>query len=613
MDINFKKQIEDDIRLIKEQYIYLDDKLSDDEYAFNYWILNKLYNIDEEIIPNYVTDINDKGIDCYVHYEDTKELFLIQNKYYSTGTAVSRNDVSDFLYTPLRVLLKGNYKKSPELQKIFDRAITDSEYKIYLHFYVTNDYSSMDIDTLFDEFQIENEKIQANILVKYNNIDEIRTIYYGDRFTNKKHFTAKLPTRRSGTSLDVRPEEYDLKWMIDLRYVLVNVVDLYSIYKEAVKNNYELFEENIREYLGTQGVNNGIIKTLKSKTDRENFFYYNNGITIICEKCDTLKGTEASGDSKNLYGFKLVNPQIVNGCQTVNSIAEVLSHYSDDRLKVEFDKTFVLVKVFVFDEKTKQTHGQLDVNIVKYTNSQNGINEKAFASKKNYFLNIQTEFKNRGMLLLVKPSDKNKFKTEFEDANKLAQINVKSKNLYDFFDLEYRNISSSMIQLEKMLKVLLAFIQDGHAAFVKGSSVLKPNSPMYKDFSLNIENYLTIDNMVRLFMMYNKAETEKKKNDNRHPIPYYLLSFIGYSFKGKNFNEINEKLDKLFSNKAVFLEVYNFYKTITNLYSKEYSKDKQADYNVMIKQEINMSIFEHCLDIAKQFNYSDSIKWFVES
>lgn len=613
MDINFKKQIEDDIRLIKEQYIYLDDKLSDDEYAFNYWILNKLYNIDEEIIPNYVTDINDKGIDCYVHYEDTKELFLIQNKYYSTGTAVSRNDVSDFLYTPLRVLLKGNYKKSPELQKIFDRAITDSEYKIYLHFYVTNDYSNMDIDTLFDEFQIENEKIQANILVKYNNIDEIRTIYYGDRFTNKKHFTAKLPTRRSGTSLDVRPEEYDLKWMIDLRYVLVNVVDLYSIYKEAVKNNYELFEENIREYLGTQGVNNGIIKTLKSKTDRENFFYYNNGITIICEKCDTLKGTEASGDSKNLYGFKLVNPQIVNGCQTVNSIAEVLSHYSDDRLKVEFDKTFVLVKVFVFDEKTKQTHGQLDVNIVKYTNSQNGINEKAFASKKNYFLNIQTEFKNRGMLLLVKPSDKNKFKTEFEDANKLAQINVKSKNLYDFFDLEYRNISSSMIQLEKMLKVLLAFIQDGHAAFVKGSSVLKPNSPMYKDFSLNIENYLTIDNMVRLFMMYNKAETEKKKNDNRHPIPYYLLSFIGYSFKGKNFNEINEKLDKLFSNKAVFLEVYNFYKTITNLYSKEYSKDKQADYNVMIKQEINMSIFEHCLDIAKQFNYSDSIKWFVES
>lgn len=136
----------------------MDDKLSNDEYAFNYWILNKIYNIDEEIIPNYVTDINDKGIDCYVHYEDTKELYLIQNKYYSASTVVSRNDVSDFLYTPLKILLKGNYKKSSELQKIFDRAITDSEYKIYLHFYITNDYTSMDIETLFDEFQINDKK-----------------------------------------------------------------------------------------------------------------------------------------------------------------------------------------------------------------------------------------------------------------------------------------------------------------------------------------------------------------------------------------------------------------------------------------------------------------------
>ncbi len=159
MDINFKKQIDDDIKLIKEQYAYLDDKLQSDEYAFNYWILNKIYNIDEELIPNYITDNNDKGIDCFVHYEDTKELFLIQNKYYSAGVALSRDQVSDFLYTPLRVLLKGVYKRSPELQRIFDRAITDSEYKIYMHFYITNDYTSGDITTLFNDFYIDNERI----------------------------------------------------------------------------------------------------------------------------------------------------------------------------------------------------------------------------------------------------------------------------------------------------------------------------------------------------------------------------------------------------------------------------------------------------------------------
>lgn len=114
-----------------------------------------------------------------------------------------------------------------------------------------------------------------------------------------------MPTRRAATSLDVRPDDYELEWMIDLRYVLVNVVDIYEIYKQAIEKNYELFEENIREYLGTQGINNGIIKTLKDSVDRANFFYYNNGITIICEKCETIKGTDVDKDGKIFMDLNL--------------------------------------------------------------------------------------------------------------------------------------------------------------------------------------------------------------------------------------------------------------------------------------------------------------------
>ena len=173
------------------------------------------------------------------------------------------------------------------------------------------------------------EKIKAFVGVKYYKLSDISRIYFGDRFTNKIPFTTELTTRVSATSLDVRPKDYKLDWMIDLRFVMVNVADLYLLYKKAIEKNYELFEENVREFLGTQGINNGIIKTLKSTTDRENFFYYNNGITLICEKCETLRGTEASKgyrESRNQYGFRLTNPQVVNGCQTINSIAEVLSH-----------------------------------------------------------------------------------------------------------------------------------------------------------------------------------------------------------------------------------------------------------------------------------------------
>ena len=133
---DFREQIKEDIQLIQKEYGYIDDKIQRDEYAFNYWVLSRLYSLDEEIISSYVTDVQDKGIDCFVHYEDTKELYIIQNKYYNDSTNVDRNDVADFLNSPLSILMSGNYKRSEELQRIFDRVHSDSEYKIWLHFYV---------------------------------------------------------------------------------------------------------------------------------------------------------------------------------------------------------------------------------------------------------------------------------------------------------------------------------------------------------------------------------------------------------------------------------------------------------------------------------------------
>ena len=84
--------------------------------------------MDEEIISSYVTDVQDKGIDCFVHYEDTKEL-----KYYNDSTNVDRNDVADFLNSPLSILMSGNYKRSEELQRIFDRVHSNIEYHLQLN------------------------------------------------------------------------------------------------------------------------------------------------------------------------------------------------------------------------------------------------------------------------------------------------------------------------------------------------------------------------------------------------------------------------------------------------------------------------------------------------
>lgn len=94
---NFKKQIEEDIKEYQTNNSYITN-ICKDEWAFNYWVLDKLFYEDEELIEEKIIDYHDLGIDAYEIYEDTKEIYLIQNKYYGTSTSISAEYVkNDFL------------------------------------------------------------------------------------------------------------------------------------------------------------------------------------------------------------------------------------------------------------------------------------------------------------------------------------------------------------------------------------------------------------------------------------------------------------------------------------------------------------------------------------
>ena len=56
----------------------------------------------------------------------------------------------------------------------------------------------------------------------------------------------------SATSLDVRPKDYGLDWMIDLRFIMVNVADLYILYKDAIKHEFR-FLYGIDGFMGFTG------------------------------------------------------------------------------------------------------------------------------------------------------------------------------------------------------------------------------------------------------------------------------------------------------------------------------------------------------------------------
>lgn len=586
----FKEQIKEDIKLIQSEYSKNNPLLNRDDYAFNYWVLTKLYNIDEEIVEDYITEYSDDGCDCYCFFEESKELYIIQNKYYGENTKLQEQYVvKDFLYRPLNTLEQNSYKKSIELQQIFNKYKNDSEFKIYLNLYVTNNLINDSLRERFEKFIYTGPEIKCYVDANIFGLDDMVNIYYEDRKKHIQNYSCDFKTINNGTVLNINSTAYKLPNLIDAKYILTPVKLIYEIVKDAKEKNYMLFEENIREYLGNKGVNARIAKTLEDDNDRDNFFYYNNGITVICD----------SVSEKNIHdpnmnkAYTSENPQIVNGCQTVNTIYETLNKYSEEDMQEKFTNTYVMVKLLVLN-KDEEKNKILYQDIVKYNNSQNKVEEKNFAANKQIFINMQKELKKYGFLLLVKASDSNKFKSE-ENFNFYRPIVDKYKEM---FGLTFNKIEDIEIQLEKLLQILLAFKNDGYSAFTKKGQLLKLDSPTYTSIIEYIKNgNLTNEDIVNLYLIYLKSEKEKKASeDQRTPIPYYLLGFIGRDLKGLEGNDYRKCFRYIFASNENFNAIYEFYKTLTKRYKINFKKQRDVEYNKMIKTQIDESILENTIN-----------------
>lgn len=590
----FKQQIEEDIALIQKELSYIDSHLSKEAYAFNYWVLSRVFSIEEELIPELITEYSDKAIDCFVHYEDSKELYIIQNKYYALDCAVARSDVADFLSTPISVLKNNHYGKSQELQNIFNKAKDDTEYKIFVYFFATTRKESTDVRNLISNFNTAESDMRCYVEAKYFGIKDIYELYYGKNYKEKINFTHPLGTLNRGTFASLR-EEYGMDESYKAYYIVTPILELYKMLLAAEKRDYSIFERNIREYLGSNPINNGIIDTLRSASERKNFMYYNNGVTIVCEKIQT----DYIDTSSQLRVLPLVNPQIVNGCQTVNSIKKVLENLSGNAVKEEYKNVYVMVKALVIEDMDNPRNITFYSNVVKYTNKQNAISDKAFVSNMDIFYRMQQEFEKRGFLLFVKPSDKNTSKEKLSHADK-GNLIQKANVTISKMDISIVNFADICIPLEKLLQVFLALMKTGYFAFSKKNQILKQNGDIFENYCLQINGFLTIDNMIKLYYLYKKAENERMQSmDKRTPIPYYIIGFLGELIGEKDTDNIQGKLNYIFGDAHIFAEAYKYLCMVAKSYKRTYEKDMvPGDYNSMIKKVIDKHVLNYAIGSA---------------
>ena len=146
----------------------------------------------------------------------------------------------------------------------------------------------------------------------------------------------------------------------NFRRVLLGKVPVRQIQTLVAKHGDLLFDQNIRRYLGWRNrVDSGMIQTLAEGEDRPNFYFYNNGITIICNKF-----SYNALQSKD-WSVKVSDMQIINGGQTCQSIAHAVADHADE----DFSQSFVLVRLYELDENDKS----LVYRITSATNSQSPI------------------------------------------------------------------------------------------------------------------------------------------------------------------------------------------------------------------------------------------------
>jgi len=136
-----------------------------------------------------------------------------------------------------------------------------------------------------------------------------------------------------------------------------------------------LVASNIRHSLGATEVNNQIKAT--AATAPENFWYYNNGVTLIA---DEAVKAPAGASSKAAGNFRFKNASIVNGAQTVSSLARV-----DDDAKLGVVR--VPFRVILL-QGTPAGFGQ---EVTKSNNLQNRIEPRDFVAQDPEQSRLRTE------------------------------------------------------------------------------------------------------------------------------------------------------------------------------------------------------------------------------
>lgn len=191
--------------------------------------------------------------------------------------------------------------------------------------------------------QIEGAKFGSQVLWEYAGPDEIVALRRAPKTVDDK-------LRLSGKAI---VEDYNYMRALVGRISVLELARLFDVYGDT------LLDRNIRRYLGLSGrVNEDIAQTLRDPQQRQNFYFYNNGVTIVCSKFDYNALAEKD------WVVPVTGMQIVNGGQTSKTIQQIKEEIGE-----AIGEAHVLVRIY----QLPQDGAELVRRITLATNTQNPV------------------------------------------------------------------------------------------------------------------------------------------------------------------------------------------------------------------------------------------------
>lgn len=535
-----------------------------------------------------------------VNNQKEKIFYIVQSKWNNAENSETKTDRDEILKTlsEFETILRGQKKHVNEKLEAKLRLLEKHRQEngaIKFIFLTLSQYDNAANDNI-DAFLSIDEKTKFEVI----DIDRIKSDYIDREY---KKITPVNPLEYNHNpeeeSVNIEIVQSNGKIKIEKPFeAYVFLLRPKSIFNLFEKYGFLLFHKNVRNPLLESQFNEEIEQT--ALDNPAYFWYYNNGITAITYSLPTI------GDKAQKIG--LIGFQIINGAQTVYSVYRAYKSASKAKRRAMDNEIFITLRLLKSGGKS------FDLNVTKYTNSQNPVEDRDFYANDNiqvmlqntsYLTNIWYE-KRRGEFRETPENVRRIPNSVFANVylayhlqdpvsvvkNYIFRLTNNGKNLNFISHKEHKDGLYEKIFNEKTIfeDMLCAF-------YIFDFLIYKERIPYEKTFQTWIYHLLALFKVV--FSKYLKAKFKSDKlNVNKHIIDIYKNDT-------KNDRRNDRRNNSGSKNKDNILKTFEFIsKFIDKELEIENNKPVNKTNNKMRKFLLESSHYERVRDSLEELDIS---------